>query len=405
MRYGKQLLMTSAAYTCPYCNAFVTVPAGTASGERVPCPRCGESFAYHPREDSPSPAEPVTYTSPAGVTDLRTIPRRLSNRTLAGIVLGVMGVMAILGLVWALKTVPDRRINDRKEPIGYLPSDVDIIAMVQVTRTMETPAGRDLMKQLGLGPGAEDGLINLEKWTGLKAEEIDQVVLGLKVMDGRIIPRMTVVVETRQPYDSEALRKTLRAKRSVQRNGKTLYPFQLPFLKIADVPAELWCPTETLLVIGLEPNDLDAVPLTPQPGLEHLSPCLQGLLSARMGKDSTAILVADTEDWEKKVAPLYTFALKPRLAKHDAQIWSQVHALGLYLRFDEAVHLKGGFRLADKDAAQAMQTYLLKQRLADPDAVEIHEDVLVTFETQTSGDSVRQLVKRGAEGLPGIPKK
>jgi hypothetical protein len=45
---------------CPYCNAFVPVPAGTAAGRRLACPRCGEAFAFLPRDG-------VTDSSPPGV--------------------------------------------------------------------------------------------------------------------------------------------------------------------------------------------------------------------------------------------------------------------------------------------------------------------------------------------------
>src|SRR5262245_14532751 len=197
--------MASQPLACPYCNAYVTIPAGTLAGQRVPCPRCGEAFSYRLREDGASALAPPTSaaitTMPLGSTTVPTTQRRWSNRAVAGVVVGVMVTMAAVGLWWALGTVNDRRARDRPDPAGYLPADVDLVGVVYVRLTMENPAGRDFLRQLGLGPGAGGGLINLERWTSLKAEEIEQVVLGLKVKDYTFPPRLTLIVQTRESYE------------------------------------------------------------------------------------------------------------------------------------------------------------------------------------------------------------
>src|SRR5262245_34858532 len=100
--------MTSTV-NCPYCNAYVAVPAGTAAGQRVPCPRCGELFAYRPPVGNGfGAATPPGPTVTAATTQAPT-RTGLSNWVIAGIVLGMMFVAAGVALWFALRTVEDRR--------------------------------------------------------------------------------------------------------------------------------------------------------------------------------------------------------------------------------------------------------------------------------------------------------
>ncbi|HXG13193.1 MAG TPA: hypothetical protein VNK04_25775 [Gemmataceae bacterium] len=383
--------MISEPLACPYCNAYVTVPADAAPGQRVPCPRCGEAFPYRPREG----VAPVAVALASPASPAVAVPhRRWPNWAVAGVVLGVMAMMAAIGLFWALKTVPDRRSRDRKEPVGYLPGDVDMAVMVHVTRTMDDSAGRQFLRQFGLGPGSGNGPINLEKWTGLRAEDIDQVAVGLKVKDHTFPPRLTLVVQTRHPYDLDVIRKALSAKRPIERSGKLLYPVTL-----GSVPAELWCPTDTLLVLGLEPSDLDAVPLTPQSGIQHLAPPIQALLLRDcLDPNAQAILVADTKEWEKR-APWLAFGLKPALGK-QAPVWTQVEAVGLWLRFEQVIHLSAALRCPDEAAARTIADNLVRGELAGPGEAEVRKDVWVVVQTQMDADAVRRLLRRAFDNLP-----
>src|SRR4051794_5186786 len=76
--------MTTDSLTCPYCNAYVPMPAGAAPGQRLPCPRCGEAFPYRSPEagsDGPGPFSP-NGNAPAFLApmDAPAPPRRWSNR-------------------------------------------------------------------------------------------------------------------------------------------------------------------------------------------------------------------------------------------------------------------------------------------------------------------------------------
>jgi hypothetical protein len=106
--------MPSDVLSCPYCNSPAAVPPGARPGQRIPCPRCGESFPYRgPTDDrvtpsaAPAPAPPPDAVAPA---------RHLSNRAVALVILVGMAAMAIIGLVYALNTEAIRRSYDVKLP-------------------------------------------------------------------------------------------------------------------------------------------------------------------------------------------------------------------------------------------------------------------------------------------------
>src|SRR5438552_834987 len=92
--------MRSDSVCCPYCSAPVPPDAGV-EGDRLRCPRCGETI-------------PGQWTGPASANgpsplaayeaDSSAPTRSGSNRKLAGIILGIMFGMAVVGLIFALST-------------------------------------------------------------------------------------------------------------------------------------------------------------------------------------------------------------------------------------------------------------------------------------------------------------
>lgn len=100
--------MSLPTTTCSYCNAIVCLPRDAVPGQRVPCPRCGESFPYLAGQawrDSVEPASP-------DIGDNVPLSGGLSNRALALVVLAAMVGMALLTLFAALQTVGVRRAHD-----------------------------------------------------------------------------------------------------------------------------------------------------------------------------------------------------------------------------------------------------------------------------------------------------
>src|SRR5262245_56222821 len=108
--------MSAETLTCPYCNARQPPLPGLAVGQRVTCTRCGEGFKVT--------TVPAGWAEPSSceVTDARSAPSAIpnrpvcSNRLVAGLILGVMLIMAGTGLTYALLTVQQRREHDRALP-------------------------------------------------------------------------------------------------------------------------------------------------------------------------------------------------------------------------------------------------------------------------------------------------
>src|SRR5207244_10366548 len=96
------------------------------------------------------------------------------------------------------------------EGLGYLPSDTDVILGVHVAELLQEPAGRELLPRLftawpSLSP------VNLEKWTGLRLEDIDHAILGLELQKS-LLPRLYLIVQTKTLVDwDHHLRSRLKA--------------------------------------------------------------------------------------------------------------------------------------------------------------------------------------------------
>ncbi len=108
--------MPSSVLSCPYCNSPAEPPAGARPGQRIPCPRCGESFAYRPPAGDEPTVAPPPPPAPAEPPAPPAAPARFSNRAVALTVLAVMAVMALAGLVYALNTEAIRRSYDLRLP-------------------------------------------------------------------------------------------------------------------------------------------------------------------------------------------------------------------------------------------------------------------------------------------------
>ncbi|HJT77447.1 MAG TPA: hypothetical protein VJ739_09625 [Gemmataceae bacterium] len=380
--------MSPEPTACPYCNALVPVPAGAAGGQFLPCPRCGERFAYRGPENEGNHDRHAVQTGPTAQTRqpsaqvvsdplLDRVGERLrgwSRRRVAVTVLSVMIVMAAAGLTLALLTKDFRRRNDRPRGtedvapavqvtapadlagLGYLPPDTDIIAGVHVAEAEEEPTGRLFLERFrpaeAVAEGADAAAIpadGLERWTGLRLQEVDHVVLGLNATS-RVVPRLVLVVETRQSYDPEKVRTALRASRRPE-PGRPLYRFRL---ERPPLDAVLWFAGERTLIVGLSPEDLQAVPEKPRAGIDHLSAPLQTILRERLGHVAPFWVVGHADDWNKTGAKLL-LASRPKDARRALE---SVRTFGVWLQFGQGVTLNGSFGSADEAAARSLETYL-----------------------------------------------
>jgi hypothetical protein len=293
----------------------------------------------------------------------------------ARVVLAVMGAAAAAGLTFALVTQQFRRDRDRPKDgptrpeavlrpvapselaaLGYLPGDTNLIVAVHVAEALREPAGREWLERFRLGP-MDFGIDSVEKWTGLRWDELDHVVLGLRV-DNRLVPRLTLVAQTSRPYDAEKVRNALKAKRLPDPGKRTLWGFRLEQPALQGV---LWFAGERTLIVGLSAKDLEGIPPTPMVGPDHLSEELRGLLKERVGRVAQAWVVGHAEEWSKTVAGL----VLNTLAKPDREALAKVQSFGAWVQVDEAMTVNGAFRCMDEAAAQALEAYLRQPKTKD----------------------------------------
>jgi hypothetical protein len=375
--------MTAATVACPYCNAYVTLPEPVPPGRRVTCALCGEAFAYRPLVAGLVAAPPPGTDGPPHARDFPGgEPLRRWNRRTAALILGIMGIMAVLALAVSLRTVDRRRALDQ-EPLGYLPPDTNVMAGLHVAKLLKDPAGREFASQSHLGP-ADVGVVNLEQWTGLPLEALADVVLGLKVSD-QLIPRLTLVVQTLKPYDEAKVRAALKDSQQIERHQKKLYRFRLDR---PPVTATLWCAGQSTLVYGLSPEDLDAVPLTPHPGIDHLPAPLQGYLTNPSNRQAQAWTFATNEHWDRTVVwPV----LSLQLGK-DLGALKGVQTVGVWFRFDREVVVNALAQCTDPAAAQALEQLLRRSAIGKEATLQIELDNRVTGQAQFSPEAFRRLV-------------
>ncbi len=279
-----------------------------------------------------------------------------------------MGTMAVVGLAFALWTQQIRRQRDYQSSaadagpppvvavppaklpaLGYLPRDTDVLIGVHVAEIRQLPLGQAVLARLTLGSG-DFGLGGLEQATGLQPEEVDHVVLGLKI-DERLLPRVILVVQTRQPYDPEKVLAALKAGRRTERGSKTLYRFAL---NQPPVDAAVWCADKQTVIFGLTPEDLDDVPLTPQIDLERFPLALRPLLTEEAPERTRAWLIGHADRWDKTAAQLLWLAM----TKEAQEALARIHTIGFWLLVDTDLAIRGTLKCRDEPAAGVMNGYL-----------------------------------------------
>jgi hypothetical protein len=316
--------------SCPYCNSQVPAVDAPKSG-RMPCPRCGESFVVG---KSDLPAESQVSTSEGdGRAELLTPATKRRNRGIALLVLAGMLVLAIAATLFMLDTRSKRGLRKLAEhpALGYLPDDTDAIIAVNVPMAEQSKEGRDMIDRLGLGEG---GMLNLEKITGLKLDQIEDAMVGLHMAEKPLVPDFCVVVRTRGAYDAGELRNRLGSKAS-KKDGERAYNVVQP----PGLPLEfsLWCPSSRTFVLCYPPDRLVKTPVEPNVEIDRFAPSIADLLRYRSDRDTFFWIVAHAEDWNKTSLPaLRALKLLP-FTENDMKTVNQVRTFGLGLRVDKGV--------------------------------------------------------------------
>jgi hypothetical protein len=489
--------MSTAAVSCPYCNSPAVVPAGTSDGQRVPCPRCGESFPY--RGPTVIDHEAPTDVSPRAPAPAPAIQLRPANWVVGVIVLGMMVSMALVGLAFALQTEGVRRAHDLRLPksraidipfyallalgiyiaglvtaflwgwnrrdrapelvarpwtrrlsapalvalavipvvvlaalairgrsgrqplgddlppavvrvppaelpaLGYVPSDVNVVVGLHVAEALDDPSGKELLKGLSVGDLGTD---LVQQWTGLPLAELDHAALGLR-LEGELIPRLTLVARTRQPYKPEKVRESLKAQRTPEPGHKRpVYRFKTETGSVLDaLPAYVWFADDRTLVVHLS-RRWEVVPEEPKDGLDHLPAPLAQYLRQRAGRDAQVWAVGHLDDWEKAGG---LALLRAGPLKEAWDTLSAVRTAGVSVRCGDGLTLTAAFDCADEAAAKALARSLepgegkaLNALGLDADAGPIGRDFLKTLKVAREGTWVDLQAKASAEAVQTV---
>jgi hypothetical protein len=361
-------IMVPNPCVCPYCNSYVTAEAGGRTGQRLKCPRCGESFSYRPGDDDVPVGEAAFNQTALPRDEGGLTPVRWSNRRLATVVLGGMAVMAALGLAFALTTTSLRRSHDRVgsadpqkavpiktvppaelEGLGYLPADTDLVVGVHVAELLQEPAGRELLPRLftawpNLSP------VNLEKSTGLRLAEVDHVVLAAELQK-TLLPRVYLIVQTKTPIDWEQhLRSKLKATRHPEAGHKPWYRIHVEQPPIDPV---LWPLNERTLAVCLNVADFKKLRPEQPRGIDQLSAPLQGLIKERMGNAAPLWIAAHLEDWNQPLLQVLLADLRPE----SRTTLQSVRSLAAWIALTDAATFNAAVECSDASSTERVAAF------------------------------------------------
>jgi len=357
--------MPDAAIPCPFCNALVVADTGAT---RIRCSRCGDFF-------SPSGAA----VGPAGLDDdlerHREARKALSSRSLKRTLLiaGSLGLLGIaVGLIVSQSRGPKPPASSGKDSshaavapidmpgLGYLPDKVDSVIAMQFRPLLEAlPEGdirepKNALIRLGI---PEDVLGSVEKLLGMPLDNIDQLVIGLKLNEGLLSSQPVLVVHTHKPFNIEQIAK--RAKASPDAHGDRTY-YRANASNLFGERVYWWAVNDRLLVVGMQGALLDSIPAGGRAGRDHLAPRLAERARDLLTADTVCWAVLDSEHWDA-IAGLATLAGKKKEGLDNLpEVVEPLRTVVLGLRLDPTPVLTAWFDMKSSDAAEKWRSQVAK---------------------------------------------
>jgi hypothetical protein len=311
-----------------------------------------------------------------------------------GVTLAVISTMAILfsGPIRRrnsqqpaeLASSPIRSLDaTRLEGMRYLPLDTNLVAGVHVAELLQDPRSREFLDGFKIA-ALHFSPERLESWTGMKREDIEYVLVGLKVEE-QLLPRTTIIARSLAPLDAEALREKLKGVPAA--DGK---PGRFHFKIVGTaLDGEARCiPEERLLIIGLTRGDLDAVPPQPHEGLTKLAPRLGTLLTQRIDKRARVWAAAQVGDWERTPA---TWWLN-RQPESDRNTLKTVRSFATWILFEDPLVVRAEIESDDAEHAKALAKYLEALRTEEkaPFKVPTPMDAWVSLQGRVTAKAVQE---------------
>jgi hypothetical protein len=350
------------------------------------------------------------------------VPR--SNRQVVLFLLPNMALVAAVGLAFALSTTGFRRTRDlpkdgqpgpgvnRGGPrsseegfapaelpaLGYLPRESNLLVGLHVAELLREPAGKAFLERPSWGP-MEAALGQVEKWTGLKQEAIDHIALGMRF--DLLVPRVTVAVQTRQPYNPASFAQVLDESKPMMHEGRLLYPLQIGRFGQGIV----WCVADRTVVLTLwgDPARFEEVkaglPLQPREGTEGLSPRLGEIVQKRLPRGALAWVAGENVP-EALLSGILPFA---RSGKAPREALKGARAFGMGLRFGEEATLFGDLNGRDESRAGGLRELLEGHNVPDigtPKVVASGE--WVSFQLRARPEVLRQALRSEGKLFPGL---
>jgi hypothetical protein len=323
--------------SCPYCNA--AIPSPEPITDRVTCPRCGEMvMRIVSANGMPSLLERGGNLTNAGPSR----SDRLSNRTVARVVVVGMLLIAAGTAVYSLATTKQRRANDHPKEdrateapaslrevrpaewagLGFLPEDTQAIGGIRLAAALESDASRTLLVPLGFSPDVRGSRL-----LGIAPSETDHVIFAASLK--ALPPRVTAVVHTRQPLDPGRVRDALPGLRTIDHNGRTISQGKL---WAGGPEGVVWMPESATLVATQLLDDIDKVPAQPRTATARLPGLMPTLLKQRIDPAAIIWLAAHAEP--KNAALGLMSGLLP-LPPAERDVWGRVESLAVSIRADD----------------------------------------------------------------------
>jgi hypothetical protein len=310
------------------------------------------------------------------VRELQIRNRRLAGtqRLPLGYILATITFLALGGLAVTMLAVQisrqraSRSALDTETPVvpsvppaalsslGYLPMDTDFVAGIHVAEALADPVSADFVTHFAIGPGVDLGAI--EKWTGLGLQDIEHIVLGLRV-EGMLTPRLMIAVRSVRPYDAELIRGKLHVSRNPIAGKAEVYRLTL---ENSLLTPHLWFVDDRILIIGGSAKDLEAVPVTPHSGADRLRPELGDLLRERMSQGTPLWMAGAPHGWEQT---LVWGLLLGRQTKDERELLGKVSTFGIWFQHGHALTLNAALQATDAMSAKALQAYITGRDLGD----------------------------------------
>ncbi len=302
--------------------------------------------------------------------------------------LGLGGILVLLAAVlpFLLQTRPAPQAPEvapvrsvpagELEGLGYLPTDVDAVAGVHVAEAMKSEAGRALAK---LAIGQTDLAVDtLADWLGVRPDEIDHIVAGLRQTE------VYIVVRTRKPYDRQRVtsykkfevREDPAASASLQ-----LYQCEMKVFGKVTLDAKFLCAdARTLLVfLNVETKKIARITIPAPSGSDHLPAQLRDLLHEETATDKQLWFAARSSAFKSP------FALLFRPVTEDISL-AKLSDLAVWASFSGSeVKVQSDIDCTDEASAQALEAKLAKQAAYGSVS---REDRRVTWRRSTTADKL-----------------